>query len=258
MNIENYIASGILEQYVLGHLSASEASAVEKMCIQYPEIAKEVEVLSDTFEKYALIHAKEAPLHLKETIIARVQPNVFPQNTKLESYRIRAFAIVASILFLISAGLNVYQQTQLNKKKKEINNLYAGQEVLAQSKNEIETSLEEVRNKLEFYQSPDLKQIKIKGSHLSPKSFAMVNWNEKSKEAVLSHINLPKPSAGMQYQLWAIVEGKPVDLGVFNLEQNEIQINKRIENPAAFAVTLEEAGGKPNPNLEQLYLIGNV
>ena len=55
---------------------------------------------------------------------------------------------------------------------------------------------------------------------------------------------------GKQYQLWAIVDGKPVDAGVIN---NCIGLckMKKIDHAEAFAITLEKEGGSPTPTLNR-------
>jgi anti-sigma-K factor RskA len=71
---------------------------------------------------------------------------------------------------------------------------------------------------------------------------------------------LPQPSSDLQYQLWAIVDGNPVDLGVFDILNEKELVTKDLDlkKIQAFAVTLEKKGGSPSPNLEKLYVIGNV
>ena len=72
--------------------------------------------------------------------------------------------------------------------------------------------------------------------------------------------SLPVPSADKQYQLWAIVDGKPVDAGVFTMTSDSasIQKMKSISGAQAFAVTLEKKGGNPTPTMTAMYLMGNV
>ncbi len=61
-----------------------------------------------------------------------------------------------------------------------------------------------------------------------------------------------------QYQLWAIVDGKPVDAGVFDSTTAGLLKMKALAGAAAFAVTIEPRGGKATPSLETLQVIGNV
>lgn len=52
MNIGNYITSGILQDYCLGLLTNEEEKKVEIMCHDYPAVAKELQLLQKTLEKY--------------------------------------------------------------------------------------------------------------------------------------------------------------------------------------------------------------
>ena len=53
MNTSEYIASGILEVYVLGELPASEATEVEDMATRHPEVRQEITQIQDTYEALA-------------------------------------------------------------------------------------------------------------------------------------------------------------------------------------------------------------
>ncbi len=44
-------------------------------------------------------------------------------------------------------------------------------------------------------------------------SKATVYWNTVSKDVYVLQNSMPKAPSGKQYQLWAIVNGKPVDAG---------------------------------------------
>jgi anti-sigma-K factor RskA len=52
MNIGDYITSGILQDYCLGVLTVEEEKKVEIMCHDYPAVAKELELLKKSLEKY--------------------------------------------------------------------------------------------------------------------------------------------------------------------------------------------------------------
>ena len=69
---------------------------------------------------------------------------------------------------------------------------------------------------------------------------------------------MPAAPQGMQYQLWAIVDGKPVDAGVFDVATSGLLKMKTLDGAVAFAVTIEPRGGRPSPTLETMQVIGNV
>lgn len=89
---------------------------------------------------------------------------------------------------------------------------------------------------------------------------AAVFYNPAIQQTLFVATNLPAPPTGKQYQLWAIDGEGPKDLGVLatNLDGKTILEVKHLSNVAAFAITLEDAGGKPTPDLTQLQVIGNL
>jgi anti-sigma-K factor RskA len=88
---------------------------------------------------------------------------------------------------------------------------------------------------------------------------AYVYWNESTEEVYLSIQNMRTLAQENQYQLWAIIDGKPVDAGVFDTNLAGLLKMKAIGNgAAAFAVTVEPRGGKASPTLETMQVVGNV
>ncbi|MEO6151047.1 MAG: cupin domain-containing protein [Mucilaginibacter sp.] len=57
MDIKQYIANGVLEDFSLGLLSEEESVSVIEVCRQYPEIAAELIDIENALEKYAVLHA---------------------------------------------------------------------------------------------------------------------------------------------------------------------------------------------------------
>jgi anti-sigma-K factor RskA len=62
----------------------------------------------------------------------------------------------------------------------------------------------------------------------------------------------------MQYQLWAIADGKPVDAGMYTEEKDSKIALANITNAQAFAITLEKKGGSPVPTMENMYVMGEI
>ncbi|MEJ7913954.1 MAG: anti-sigma factor, partial [Chitinophagaceae bacterium] len=90
-------------------------------------------------------------------------------------------------------------------------------------------------------------------------SLATVYWDRRTNEVYLLVNKLPEPSSDKQYQLWALVDGKPVDAGVFDARTATALVKmKNITNAQGFAVTLENKGGSIAPTMEQMYVLGNV
>ncbi len=72
MNLQDYINSGILEQYCLGLLDSHEANQVVTYCLQYPELRQELKIIEIALEKMAAEKALAPTPSLKEKILARL------------------------------------------------------------------------------------------------------------------------------------------------------------------------------------------
>ena len=78
----------------------------------------------------------------------------------------------------------------------------------------------------------------------------------------LAPSGLPETPVGMQYQLWAIIDGKPVDAGMIlsnsSGDKYHIQKMKSFGKAEAFAITLETQGGNATPTMDKMYVIAKV
>ncbi len=101
--------------------------------------------------------------------------------------------------------------------------------------------------------------VKMAGSAVptspDPNSAATVYWDTKSKDVYLLVNNMPAPPTDLQYQLWAIVDGTPVDAGVFDMKDGIIKM-KNIQRAQAFAISLEKKGGSIAPTV--IYMLGRA
>jgi anti-sigma-K factor RskA len=82
------------------------------------------------------------------------------------------------------------------------------------------------------------------------RAYAIVYWDtvSTSKDVYLMVNNLPQPTSGKQYQLWALLNGEPIDLGMIEVSQKRLLYRmKNLQNAEAFAITLEPKGGSQRP-----------
>ena len=72
--------------------------------------------------------------------------------------------------------------------------------------------------------------------------------------------HLPKSSQSKDYQLWATVDGKSVNVGIVqdDIRGRFIEMNNVPAGATSFIVTLEKAGGTPTPTIEETYLAGKI
>lgn len=117
-----------------------------------------------------------------------------------------------------------------------------------------------LQEKWSLVQNPAVKTIALKGVENKPDLHALVFWDQTSKSVYLSLEQMPAAPKGKQYQLWAMVDGQPVSAGVFPLNAKEAMASKMLDvsKAQAFAITLEDEGGKLVPTLTELCVMGSI
>ncbi len=269
MNVSEYIASGILEIYVLGELPPDEATYVEEMAVQHPEIQKEIQRIQETNEALAMQSSMKPRASLRNEILDQLAPE--PEKTearaeveplgKQRSLLPWQMAAAASILLAIaSIFTSIYFRQQWKETELELNQVLAQNQEIASQYNTATQREQQLSNDLAIVTSPDFQQITLKGTDVSPNSLAQVFWNAEASQLYLNPGSLPDPPSGKQYQLWAIVDGQPVSAGVLDLNETQklVAMQDGISKAGAFAITLEPEGGSESPTLEQMYVMGTV
>jgi anti-sigma-K factor RskA len=97
------------------------------------------------------------------------------------------------------------------------------------------------------------------GTKVAPKSSANIYWDSTSTNVFLVVKNMPKLPSDKQYQLWALIDGKPKDLGVFDATDDKVILKmKNTQKAQAFAITIEKTGGSPSPTLDSMQSLGKT
>ena len=120
-----------------------------------------------------------------------------------------------------------------------------------------------MKNDLSVVQSRYSEPVALRGLAAAPEAAAKIFWMKNTGEVYIDPSNLPEAPEGKQYQLWGIVDGKPVDGGLiisskkgnqYRIQKMKVFSNVKVQ---AFAVTLENAGGNPTPKGE-MYVMGQM
>jgi anti-sigma-K factor RskA len=153
------------------------------------------------------------------------------------------------ILFMVS-GYFAYKFYNQNKQ-------------LTTKNTELENERDSVANIASEHQKvmndPNVTVVNMVGTQKAPTSSANVYWDSTSNNVWLVVKNMPKLPSDKQYQLWALIDGKPVDLGLFDSPDNKVILKMNNTQKAdAFAITIETKGNTGGPNLEQLQSMGKA
>jgi len=266
LDIKAYIESGILEQHVLGMSTPQESAEVIRYAAKYPVLQEEINSIEETLFKFGQAQAINPSVDLKAKIISQLDAKVYDlpndKNTppKDESTGMSRWELLGMILAIIFAAGTYYFHKQNNALVNEKNELQTKHQALLAQCEKNKNGEAILIKHMAVLKDLNTQPVVMEGTPLSPESNAVVYWNGDSKSALLNIASLPIPSKDKQYQLWAIVDGKPVDMGVFDLGQDIAKLKEVpfIQNPQAFAVTLEPLGGVESPTMDQMYVVGNI
>lgn len=268
MDIQEYIQSGVIESYVLGVASEEEAAELLRLAQLHPPIKQALADTEIAFEKNAMANAIAPDAGLKQTLLAALQDEfVQPSATVAEmpllhvthkTERWKYIAAASVILLVISASLNYYYYSNYKQASEKYEALLTEKSTLEASINVYKTRLQEAATTRDVMENPAMAVVKMPGVAGKETNHATVYWNTQSKEVYLLAGQLPVAPTGKQYQLWAIVNGKPVDAGVLGDCNGSLCKMKTIATAEAFAITLEQTGGSKEPNLTALYVMGKV
>lgn len=265
MNVSEYIASGILESYVMGAVSDQERREVECLSSIYPDIRHELSQLSVALENYVMLHSVEPPDAVKTKLLDQLEfaePDVrqtivrpMPVDIPSGGHTYRMTWIVAASVALLLLVFSFFLLSQLR----------SNQKVLASTRSineSLQTQLRQLREReihdeqrLAVLQRAGMRVIQLKGNEKAPTSNLFVYWNTQTKQVSVDIKSLPALPSDRQYQLWSLVSGKAVDAGVFEADtitQPLQLLNRTITQADAFAITVEKRGGSPTPNLATL------
>lgn len=251
MDKQQFLASGLLEQYVLGLTSQEESVEVEKWLRKYPELQKEVDAMHEALEQYSLAQGIEPPSDLRPRIMNRIDAEEADQLLQVESGMPRPRNSRSWLTYLWPLAASIALIFVLIKNNGLGHDLRGLEEELAQTKYACE---EESRRFQAFLQHPATQEVVLQQGGEEAPVRVVVYWNPAQKLAFLDTSTLPQsPDTDKQFQIWADVEGEMINLGLLKQESPaSLQPIAFLENAESLNITLEPLGGSPHPHVEDL------
>lgn len=205
--------------------------------------------------------AARPPARLKRRLLARVQrttPSAVPSSAWTKGghssqppastwwSRPLAFGVAASLL--VAAGLYIAMlRADVERYRAQIATLHQ--------------QIADREQWLRLWQSPHVTIVIMSGLDPNPRGHGKLLWDSVTRQATLYVTNLPPTPPGYEYQLWHIVDNKPISAGVFAVSAHaggffDVQpaVVDDAQQTSAFAVTVEPKGGVPQPTGKMLLL----
>jgi anti-sigma-K factor RskA len=256
MDINNYIASGIVEMYVMGICSPEEKTELELLRSQYPALHTAVIQFEKVFENNAVLTATQTPgdatdekilnslqsLHAPAPVIAitALQP------VAKKGRWLKPVAAAAIVLLGISGVYNY----SLYKKNR-------AQELALAERSKI-TSLPD--SDYAVLRNPAITPVAMYGVAPYTLCRCTMYWDKKTNKVyIMIHHLIPSPP-DKKYQLWATVNDKPVRVGMVHDEIRDhfIELGNVPAGATAFTVTLESIGNSTAPAAAETFLYGSI
>jgi anti-sigma-K factor RskA len=247
---EDIISSGLLELYAIGATTNEEAAQVHQAFINWPDVKEDVERMEETMEAYATSNAITPSHNLKEKIAAQLKINLAAENNNTDTsfkngtakvVSISPWKNIAAAAVALLIGSTIFNVIYFGKHK-DISAKYEDNEKTIASLN---ANLAEETNEMNVIRSKYSLPLKLKPDIAPKDADAKIYWLTNTGEIYIDPTNLPATPKGMQYQLWAIVDGKAIDGGLIVSKDGKLHMQKMktFGRAQAFAVTLEVEGG---------------
>lgn len=285
MNIQAYIQSGVIESYVLDMAEPEDVAELLRLSHLHPEVADAIRACEGWLRSTAAAGAVPASADIRQKLFGTLQDEftapvppfqavhtTAPPAQAAQAHapadevilharrgnaRLRLLAAAAVILFLASAGINLYLYKQYRKAARDNTALLNERNTMLADNNTYRTRLTTLYRNMQMMTEAGMLKVALSGVPGKEGNLVTLYWDTQKKDVYLITNKLPPAPDGSQYQLWALVNGKPVNAGVLEDCEGLCRL-QAVQEAQAFAITLEKAGGSKSPTLDQLFVMGNV
>ena len=256
MDINKYISSGIIEMYVMGMCSEDEKSELKMLRHQYPELNNailqyEKELEEKMQQKISLPFAETDEKILKSfDSLQRPLTAIGVTGNKVKKMQwLRPVAAAAVLLLAISSYFN-YTLYKKNSKQEQALKTGEGKQ------NTATLPLADYN----VMKDPTITPVAMYGVGLHAICRCTMFWDKKTGKIYMMIHHLPQSSASKDYQLWAMVNNKPVNIGVIKdeIRGRFIELQDVPVGANGFIVTLEKTDGSQSPTVDETYLKGEI
>ncbi|HYK45027.1 MAG TPA: anti-sigma factor, partial [Parafilimonas sp.] len=241
----------------------------------HPELKQAIDQFEVALEKHAFENTVDPPARVKTFLNASLRddfilsekekpnrpedatPFIAPYQKRRTDTYWKYLAAASIILLLTSTALNFYFYSNFRNSSDKYQALLNERNTLQADNKVYESRLNNIEQSLKLMEDPRMISIKMPGMPGKEQNLATVFWNTQTKEVYLYPNSMARTPPGKQYQLWAIVDGKPVNAGMVGDCEGLCKM-KVIDHAEAFAITLENAGGSNTPTVTAMYVMGKV
>ena len=269
MDIEKYLQSGKLEQYVLGLSSSEERKEVEKLAKEFPEIDAyicDLHGCMNTCSESNNIPASKEPEHKSKCKTFHLKTKA--SNLVVERRSDTAFnkisyvpwiTVIASLLILGLFALTLFLYQSYEAAKNEAALLSTQLHHLKLDNVSLEEDNQKMMQQSAVLKDKKTRLISLRGSDIAPNTHGIVYWNKDLRKAYLSICSLPKTPEGHQCFVWANINGNHQKVGVLNTNDTELLHSLSFTKECnGFCITFEKDSANASPSIDKMLVKGDM
>lgn len=248
--LNNFLNSDLLSRYLVGDTSLEESKEVEHFISNYPEAAQAFDELQNNLEIVAKAGAEEAPNHILSNILDAIEEKPtetkvihMAQRRKTPWYSIAASA--AAVVFAVTSFMLYQKNLQLTSE----NNIVV--EEIYDLRSDIEynnSKLDELSRELLKLNNPNSKKYVINGNERAKNLKTVAYINPVEKTSMIDVITLPRLPEEQQYQIWAELQDRMVNLGILDESDRKLKQIPYMEDALALSIKIGNKGDNTEEN----------
>jgi anti-sigma-K factor RskA len=228
--------------YALGALSPEETRAFEAALAASPELQRELAEFRELSALLALREERAPSAELKQRLRERIGSAKGADMSRRPTVQRPGRRSLAGITLGVALAASLVLSIGLLLKTRALQDALAAREQRLAEREALLNALLE----------PTVQLTTLTATGEAP-PVVQVFWNRAAHSLILNTFRLKPAPTGRAYQLWLMPkQGNPIPSTVFNTESGGHQLVQGISVPvneaiAGFALTIEPAGGSPQP-----------
>jgi anti-sigma-K factor RskA len=250
--LHSFLASGLIDKYILGTATPSEISEVEHYISNYPEVEAEYNKLQNNLEILAKANAVEAPKFILDAVFKDITEGtpVININAQTSKRKTPWYSIAASIAAFIFAG-TAFLLFQKNISLSQENQVVVDE--IFDLRSDIEKNndkLDDVMRQFMKLNNPETEKYVLRGNERAKDLKTVAYINAVDKTSMIDVVSLPKLPENQTYQIWAELQDRMVNLGILDASDRKLKSIPYMENALGLSITIEPKVGKPTVSAE--------
>ncbi|MBR9844946.1 MAG: anti-sigma factor [Algicola sp.] len=239
--LHTFFQSGLLDKYILDETSSLERLKVEHFIDTYPEVESEYKRLQDNLEIIAKANAVEAPEFILDSVLEDIEEDTVPVIKLDKTYRKTPwYSIAASVVALLFAG-GYYMKTQQNTDLLNENQVVVDE--IFDLRSDIEENNKRLDNLMDEFMklnNPETEKYVFRGNGRAKDLKTVAYINPVDETSMIDVVSLPQLPEDQNYQLWAEMQDRMINLGILDASQKKLQSIPYVKDALALSITIQD------------------